>query len=269
MASSFIIVTNIQVPKKIAKIFNEKFNPWKDYDIENIYEDIEKYDISLSSYFDNVLIHKYGTAGVKSLDLFLENGHNWSPCINHNNWVFNNNNILCDSYEKFYGAITVLDFFIERFFKNNFLLNGTIMAINTESPMAYVYNVKDNVITLDEAITRDILKELEVECNEESKHYRLDDYYNFNRQEFLNKHFNKYVNNNSYDIKLYNSKIDEQIDQKDEILLIRKDISLRKRDISLRKRELDLIERELNIKEKDLIRREKEMDEKEKNDMYC
>jgi hypothetical protein len=274
MVSSFIIVTNIQVPDKIAEIFNEKFNPWGYYDIKNIYEDIEKYNISLSSYFDSEILYKGVVGGVSSLDLFLKKGHNWYPLIEHNNWLFKNN-ILWDSCEKFHGAISVLEFFIKRFFKNNFLLNGTIMAVNSEFQIAYVYNVKDNVISLDETLTRDILKELEIECNKESKHYYKEDYdYYFNREEFINRHFNKYVNSNSYNIKLYNSKIDQDkqeekvIQDKQEVENVENvenvEIFLKEQEISLRKRELNLLERELNLKEKDLIRREKEMDEKEK-----
>jgi hypothetical protein len=191
MVSSFIILTNIQVPTHIAKSFNENFSPYK-YNSENIYEDMEKYDISVSSYFDTVLLHKDGAGGVKSLDIFLEK--ECSSCIDYHNWMFDENNTLWDCCEKFHGAISVLEFFIERFFKpHSVLLNGTIMAVNTECPMGYVYHIKDNVISLDESLTRKMLLELEEECSKEEKHYQEKDYdYYFNRQDFLNQYFNDY-----------------------------------------------------------------------------
>ena len=191
MVSSFIILTNIQVPTDIAKSFNEKFNPYK-YNAEDINEDMEKYDISVSSYFDTVLLHKDGGGGVKSLDIFLEK--EWLSSIDYHNWEFDENNTLRDCCEKFHGAISVLEFFIERFFKpRSALLNGTIMAINTEFPMGYVYHIKDNVISLDEKLTRKFLTEIELECDKEEKHYKEKDYdYYFNRQDFLNQYFNDY-----------------------------------------------------------------------------
>jgi hypothetical protein len=216
MVSSFLILTNIRIPKNIAKIFNKEFNPCK-YTSKKIIKDMEKYNISISSYFDSVIIHKDGEGGLKSLDIFLEKGEMWPLFIEHNNWAFNENNTLFDWCEKFHGAISVLEFFIERFFKpQSILLNGTIIGINTDLPMGYVYNVRDNVISMDQTFTRKILEELDIKCKEEEQYYEQSKYdYEFDRDDFLDKYFQEYIKNESYDIKVYDIDNEEE-DEEDE-----------------------------------------------------
>jgi len=62
---------------------------------------------------------------------------------------------LYDCLEKFHSAVSQLHHFIDVFFEPRGLkLNGAVIGVNTEGPQVYAYHVKDNVITLDETVTR-------------------------------------------------------------------------------------------------------------------
>jgi len=81
------------------------------------------------------------------------------------NWYFSKNYkdeyILIDDCEKFHGAISYLHYFIETFFEpKGIKLNGTIVGVNTEMPIAYIYNISNNTISLNEIDTRNVIKSL-------------------------------------------------------------------------------------------------------------
>jgi hypothetical protein len=153
MVSSFLIETSIHVSKRVAREFNEAYP--EGFSPKNI-QDI------VPTYYDS----GYWEAGIKSLNDFLAGkyGKEGPLCdqVRSNNWSFTADGRLFDNCEKFHGAISMLHYFIDTFFApRNVLLDGTIVGVNTEYALVYVYHVKDNVITLDEEATREYILKYE------------------------------------------------------------------------------------------------------------
>lgn len=154
MVSSFHIVTNIRVPLAVRERFNALSGKTSPHKMD---DDSHK----VKHYFDQ----GFGSDGVKVLDMFLAgklNDVSEAPikyAAYVNNWQISEEGILEDACEKFHGAISMLQYFIDTFFEpEGIKLSGTIVGVNTERPILYVYHVKDNVITLDEPRTRKYLE---------------------------------------------------------------------------------------------------------------
>jgi hypothetical protein len=132
MVSSFLIRTNITVPVDVAEEFN------------NLGEDdpITDTDLTTPDYFDT---HTDDDA-LPRLDPPIV-----SETVYYDSWEIDvDSGLLYDACEKFHGALRVLHYRIETFFEpRGIKLNGTIVGVNDEHPMCYVYNVINNVIKLD------------------------------------------------------------------------------------------------------------------------
>ena len=161
MVSSFIISTNIKVSKQIADLFNQI----REIDVESI--DESEFS-SIPVYFDQGYMN----------DVDSEFFEKWIASSSHHgsfhpycqNWVFNDDNVLVDECEKFHGAIGMLHYFINTFFEpRGVKLNGTVVGANDSNVVAYVYNVKDNVITMDIDATRVLVQK----CDQ---FYKANDY---------------------------------------------------------------------------------------------
>jgi hypothetical protein len=147
MVSSYNIFTNISIPLKYVKLFN-KFST-------NLTPYLLSESTKVKSYYDS----GYYPGGVQTLDKWLNNElsqpeeslKNYS-----NNWEANEETgVLFDNCEKFHGSVRVLHYIIDNFFKiYDIKLNGNIIGINTEYNHLFIYEVVDNVITLNEPLTR-------------------------------------------------------------------------------------------------------------------
>jgi len=92
--------------------------------------------------------HKEKIGYEKFLDDFLKSEISYES-IEKQNWRFDNKNILWDAGDKFHGAISALEFIINKFFKPlGIKLNGTVVGANDSTVTGYVYDVKDNVILM-------------------------------------------------------------------------------------------------------------------------
>lgn len=174
MVSSFVIITNIKVDKETAEEFNEISSDAIDSEITSklpAYFD--------SSEFDNLdyfLSHKNLPNGI-----WLED-HNWYFCKNYKGEY-----VLIDNCEKFHGAISYLYYFIETFFEpKGIKLNGTVVGVNTDMPIAYIYNISNNIISLNETDTRKVIRSLNTCQQDEILYYTL------NVNDFTKTVFNKY-----------------------------------------------------------------------------
>lgn len=149
MVSSFIIHTSICIPKEYIRDFNDF--------MEEIQEIIHGIDGEVPVYFDSGSID----VGTDALDLFLRNDSSKKVPIQdlYTNWRCDERGYLYDNCEKFHGSISLLDYCIQEFFEpRDIVLNGNIIGVNTEYEMVFAYRVEDNIITLDESVTRGFLK---------------------------------------------------------------------------------------------------------------
>lgn len=102
-------------------------------------------------------------SGWAAVDDYKKSGegktHSMKQLYRYRPWPFwcIRDGLLMNEGEKFHYAISHLDRLITVFFApRGLLLNGVIVGVNTESAgCVYVYHVKDNVITLDEDVTRE------------------------------------------------------------------------------------------------------------------
>lgn len=187
MVSSFDIITNIKVGQKNAEEFNEisdiitnKENEKTTKEFNEISEDIKS---KVPAYFDS--------SNFDDLDQFLSRKNLSNSIWLHSNWRFRKNYngeyLLIDISEKFHGAISYLHYFIETFFEpRGIKLNGTIVGVNTEMPIAYVYNIINNTILLNEIATRNVISSLVTCYNDELLHD------SFSIREFTRAVFDKY-----------------------------------------------------------------------------
>jgi hypothetical protein len=171
MVSSFVIITNIKVDKQTAEDFN-------DISENNISLDIKS---KLPAYFDS--------SSFDDLDYFLSNKNISNGIwLKFSNWRFDKNYrgeyVLIDSCEKFHGAISYLHYFIETFFEpRGIKLNGTVVGVNTEMPIAYVYDISNNTISLNEIATRKVLDSYDL-CYKDELLYRAFDVNDFTKAVF-------------------------------------------------------------------------------------
>ncbi len=149
MVSSFIIKTTIRLDPR----FRKEFQRWA--------ENYAYRSAKAPAYFDQgfyTLPENYEVSGEEDVA--------WIG------WDIDESGLLISECDKFHGAITVLHYCITHFFApRSVMLNGTIVGINTDYAMAYVYNVADNVISMDVKNTSQILKlyqdnEEELDCND-------------------------------------------------------------------------------------------------------
>lgn len=155
MVSSYNIFTNISIPLEYVKLFN-KFST-------NLQPYLLSESIKVKSYFDT----GYYPGCIETLDKWLNNEISLpeEPLCNYsNNWEANEvNGVLFDNCEKFHGSVRVLHYMIENFFNTyNIKLNGIIIGINTEYNHLFIYEVANNVISLNEPLTRKYMKEYEI-----------------------------------------------------------------------------------------------------------
>lgn len=123
----------------------------------------------LTAYAFNLWVDRAGTSSTAELPLYFDQAfiEDMEPfnknigqkqALEQNNWIFNEEGLLIDCSEKFHGAITALDWCIEKFFApRGVMLNGIVVGVNTEYAMLYIYRVKDNVIEIDMDNTRSYL----------------------------------------------------------------------------------------------------------------
>lgn len=153
MVSSFRIRTNVLVPAPVRA----RFNAYSAKIRRPVFEMRDDPHL-VRNYFD----HGWLRTGVACLESFLEE-EKTAGCPKvpiheagfANNWRVGNDGILMDNSEKFHGAMSMLHYMVDTFFEpEGVKLSGTVVGVNTERPLTYVYHVKDNAITLDEARTR-------------------------------------------------------------------------------------------------------------------
>lgn len=176
---SFFIKTNIKVDASTASDFNMIVDNF-------LFEDLDLSELSdIPSYFDSYTENKD-----INLDDFLKNKDKSVPILSDQHWRFGIDNILYSksNNDKFNGAISCLDFFIKRFFEpRGVKLNGSIIGVSKDSSMIYVYNVKNNIISLDENTTRFLIEKYKkLEKNDHNIQdflkYNLDLYYYANKR---------------------------------------------------------------------------------------
>jgi flagellar biosynthesis GTPase FlhF len=287
MPSRFFIRTNIVVPEKIAYLFNEKFDPYR-YNDDDIWDEMDRRDIEVSAYFDNI-----DEDEVETLDMFLNKSseqekHGWylqAKICNHS-WEFENN-ALYSCLEKSHGAVSVIHFFIERFFKNhNVLLNGTIIGVNGTYPMGYVYNVKNNIISLDKDATLEIIHSLDGKDKSDREKY-TDEFFNeyvqnhneHNQKEHNEEQHNQEEHNEEHQEEQHKQHSEEHNEEHNEEQhkqhseeqhnVVAEHIehieeSIRRREESIRQREEAFRQRQIELKKRQIALKEKEMDKKEK-----
>ena len=142
MVSSFHIKTTIRVGPKAARDFNE----WVD-------EHGTSETAKMPAYFDQGFLDD--TIDPADIDPTKD-----TETPRRNSWFIKDNGALVDCAEKFHGAITTLHWCIQEFFApRGVKLNGTVVGVNTEYGVLYIYNVRDNVIEIDLENTRTYLAE--------------------------------------------------------------------------------------------------------------
>jgi hypothetical protein len=154
MVSSYNIFTNISIPIEYRKLFNKFSINFRPYLLSE--------SVKTKSYYDS----GYYPGGIETLGKWLNNEISLpeEPLKNYsNNWEANEKTgVLFDNCEKFHGSVRVLHYMIDNFFNiYNIKLNGIIIGINTEYNHLFIYNVVDNVITLNEPLTRKFTIEYE------------------------------------------------------------------------------------------------------------
>jgi hypothetical protein len=154
MVSSYHIFTTIAVPTEYIKLFNDYS---KSYNSDTFDESVKT-----PSYFDV----GYYPGGEETLNKWLYGKLSQpeeSLNVYGNNWEADETSgILFDNSEKFHGSVRVLSYMIENFFKvHNIKLNGIIIGVNTEYPHLFFYEVVDNNILLNEALTRKYISDYE------------------------------------------------------------------------------------------------------------
>ena len=155
MVSSYTIFTSISIPLEYVKLFNKFSINFQPYLLSESFK--------IKSYYDT----GYYPGGIETLDKWLNNElcQPEEPLNSYsNNWEANEvNGVLFDNCEKFHGSVRVLDYMIDNFFNTyDIKLNGIIIGVNTEYNHLFIYNVVDNVITLNEPLTR----KFTIECEE-------------------------------------------------------------------------------------------------------
>lgn len=152
MVSSYNIFTTISIPLKYVNLFNKYSSNFHPY--------LMSESIKTKSYYDA----GYYPGGIKTFEDWLSGklSSNEEPLKSYsNNWEAHEaSGILFDNGEKFHGSVRVLDYMIKDFFNTyNIKLNGTVVGVNTEYNHLFVYEVVDNVITLNENLTRKYINE--------------------------------------------------------------------------------------------------------------
>jgi hypothetical protein len=141
MVSSFHIKTTIRVGPKAR----DAFNAWVDEHGTS--------ETKMPAYFDQGFCDD--TIDPADIDPAKDKE---SP--SRNSWFIKANGVLVDCCEKFHGAITALHWCIQEFFApRGIKLNGTVVGMNTEYGVLYIYNVRNNVIEIDMENTRKYLAE--------------------------------------------------------------------------------------------------------------
>lgn len=154
MVSSYNIFTTISIPLEYVKLFN-KFST-------NLQPYLLSESVKVKSYYDI----GYYPGGIETLDKWLNNelSQDEESLKNYsNNWEANEvTGVLYDNCEKFHGSVRVLQYMIDNFFNiYDIKLNGTIVGINTEYNHLFIYDVVDNIISLNEPLTRKFTVEYE------------------------------------------------------------------------------------------------------------
>lgn len=156
MVSSFHIQTNIRVSPSIAKSFNQwveelcaQKDPFPEY-------------VTIPAYHDTGYM---GDVGVELFDKFVASQDKWGCTLDSQfstNWRFDSKGVLYDCCEKFHGAVSALDYYIQTYFApRGIMLNGSVIGVNTEMPVCYVYHVHNNRIVLDVELTREMIETYE------------------------------------------------------------------------------------------------------------
>jgi hypothetical protein len=159
MVSSFQIKTDINVPIEIAEEFNALV----------LESPVFGEELTTPDYFD-----MYSD----NFALPRKNPRVVTETAFYDSWEFGDDGTLIDASEKFHGAIRVLHYRINTFFApRGIKLNGTIIGVNTEHPMCYIYTVVDNKISLDVDATLMWLEGLR-------RTHSPVDYYDYDTEEF-------------------------------------------------------------------------------------
>jgi hypothetical protein len=151
MVSGFLIKTNIRVSDGVDPRLRKDFQLWA--------ENYECRSAKAPAYFDQgfyEIPENFEVSGETEVIMI--------------GWDIDFNGFLIVECDKFHSAITTLHYCITEFFApRNIKLNGTILGVNTDYAMLYVYTVQDNVFTLDIPNTAKFLKEYkddDFECDD-------------------------------------------------------------------------------------------------------